>query len=74
MGLFVQRPEEPTEWAGLPSEPLRDETASERLPDAPSVDVGAVDAAAVDLGGVARTGVESIVVPVTPFLVAGEED
>ncbi|MFK4788415.1 hypothetical protein [Microbacterium sp. ZW T5_56] len=23
MGMFTQKPEEPTEWAGLPSEPIR---------------------------------------------------
>lgn len=23
MGLFTQKPEEPTEWAGLPSEPVK---------------------------------------------------
>ncbi|MET0736259.1 MAG: hypothetical protein ABWY55_11560 [Microbacterium sp.] len=34
MGLFQHRPEDPTEWAGLPSEPLHDEWAAERLPDA----------------------------------------
>ena len=31
MGLFTQRPEEPAEWAGIPSEPARDETDAERL-------------------------------------------
>ncbi|MDQ1083954.1 MULTISPECIES: hypothetical protein [Microbacterium] len=33
MGLFVQRPEEPSEWAGLPGEPLRARTSAELLPD-----------------------------------------
>ena len=23
MGMFTQKPEEPSEWAGLPSEPIR---------------------------------------------------
>ncbi|WP_314456592.1 hypothetical protein [uncultured Microbacterium sp.] len=33
MGLFVQRPEEPSEWAGLPGEPARPQTEAELLPD-----------------------------------------
>ncbi|MBB3158529.1 hypothetical protein FHS07_002225 [Microbacterium proteolyticum] len=33
MGLFVQRPEEPSEWAGLPGEPARPQTKAELLPD-----------------------------------------
>lgn len=33
MGLFVQRPEEPSEWAGLPGEPARPRTTAELLPD-----------------------------------------
>lgn len=33
MGLFVQRPEEPSEWAGLPGEPVRPRTRAELLPD-----------------------------------------
>lgn len=33
MGLFVQRPEEPSEWAGLPGEPVRQRTRAEVLPD-----------------------------------------
>ncbi|WES66102.1 hypothetical protein P0L94_08495 [Microbacter sp. GSS18] len=57
MGMFMQRPEEPTEWAGLPSEPARPQNAAERLDDAPPVDLGLPPA--VD-GGVA-----SIVIPVT---------
>lgn len=32
MGLFVQRPEEPSEWAGLPGEPARPRTRAELLP------------------------------------------
>lgn len=31
MGMFTQRPEEPTEWAGLPSEPLDPEWISQQL-------------------------------------------
>lgn len=32
MGLFQQRPEEPTEWGGLPSEPWEPREPSEVLP------------------------------------------
>ncbi len=34
MGLFTQRPEEPTQWAGLPSEPEDTKTAAELLSEA----------------------------------------
>ena len=43
MGLFLQRPEENDEWAGLPSEPLRQQTDAERLTDAAPVDLGGLD-------------------------------
>lgn len=33
MGLFASRPEEPTEWAGLPGEPVRTRTRAELLPE-----------------------------------------
>jgi hypothetical protein len=33
MGLFAQQPEEPTEWAGLPDEPLKPRTDAELLAD-----------------------------------------
>lgn len=33
MGLFSTRPEEPTEWAGLPSEPARTRSGAETLPE-----------------------------------------
>ncbi len=39
MGLFQQRPEEPTEWGGLPSEPLQPRSAAEQLGDAPPIDL-----------------------------------
>ncbi len=32
MGIFQQRPEEPTEWAGLPSDPWEPRSPSEVLP------------------------------------------
>lgn len=56
MGLFQQLPEEPTEWAGLPSEPLQPETAAQRL------DAGAgLDPTALPLGSGG-----SIAIPITP--------
>ncbi|TDN92535.1 hypothetical protein [Microbacterium sp. BK668] len=57
MGLFTQRPEENEEWAGLPSEPHRPESAAEMLTDASSP-----DAAGVDLFPAAG----SIAIPVIP--------
>lgn len=65
MGLFSQRPEEPTEWAGLPSEPARPETTAERLPDASAVDLDGLGSGDLMLG--AGT-VESIVIPVEPMI------
>lgn len=47
MGLFANRPEEQTEWAGLPSEP-RDHDDRTRLPDAPEADVLGLDPARLD--------------------------
>ena len=38
MGLFQHRPEEPTEWGGLPSEPLEPDPAG-ILPPAPDLDI-----------------------------------
>ena len=64
MGLFVQRPEEPAEWAGIPSEPERAETAAERLADAASVDLGLLGGGELGGGG----AVESIVIPVAPLI------
>lgn len=53
MGLFTPRPEEPTEWAGLPSEPQVAGTAAETLP--PPIDAP---------GGLSLLGaVESVVIP-----------
>lgn len=61
MGLFAHRPEEPTEWAGLPSEPSRTESTAERLVEAAPVDVGLVSM----LG---EGAIESIVIPVAPVI------
>jgi hypothetical protein len=33
MGIFQQRPEEPTEWAGLPADPWEPRAPAEILPD-----------------------------------------
>lgn len=63
MGLFAQRPEENDEWAGIPSEPLREESAAERL-GAPAP-VGALGLGGPVLGG---SAVESIVIPVAPVV------
>ncbi|WP_127818866.1 hypothetical protein [Microbacterium sp. CPCC 204701] len=63
MGLFVQRPEEPADWAGIPSEPAHPEGAAERLTDAAGVDPGLLVGG--ELGGGA---VESIVIPVVPAI------
>jgi len=64
MGLFASRPEEPTEWAGLPSEPLPPRSAAEALADGSSM---------ADLGFVA-VPVESIVIPLTPEIQIAEAD
>lgn len=44
MGLFASRPEEPFEWAGLPSEPLSERSDAELLED-PPVDPFAISTA-----------------------------
>jgi len=54
MGIFATRPEEPFEWAGIPSEPARPDSEAERL-DATA------DVLGVDVGPV-----ESIVIPIAP--------
>lgn len=56
MGLFQKLPEDPVEWAGLPSEPLPEETAAQRLADSgPTADVG------LGFGDIS-----TIVIPVAP--------
>ena len=64
MGLFMQRPEHNDELPGLPGEPLRAETAAERLADAAPVDAGSLDLVGLGGGG----AVESIVIPVAPVI------
>ncbi|MBW9118522.1 hypothetical protein JNB63_00245 [Microbacterium trichothecenolyticum] len=66
MGLFSKLPEEPAEWAGLPSEPARAETQAERLTDAAAVDPGGLGLGDLSVGGGGR--VESIVIPVAPIV------
>lgn len=56
MGIFQSRPEEPTEWGGLPSEPWEPREPTEILP--PPVD---------DLGILGAAGV-AISVPVEVYL------
>lgn len=56
MGMLSSRPEEPTEWAGLPSEPLRERSAAEQL-DADT----AAEAAAL---GTATGSITSISIPI----------
>lgn len=36
MAMFGSRPEEPAEWAGLPSEPLEEDEFTRLLPAAPT--------------------------------------
>ena len=57
MGLFTQKPQEPSAWAALPGEPLDDANPTERLDDAPSLDL-------MDVGLSAQYS--TIVFPVTP--------
>lgn len=64
MGMFMQKPEEPSEWAGLPSEPAQAATDAEQLSDSASVDLG--------LGGLLGEtpgDIESITIPIDPTLI-----
>jgi hypothetical protein len=63
MGQFSTRPEEPTEWAGLPSEPDRGRSQAESLE--PPIE----SAASLAFLG----AVESVVVPLTPVDSASTE-
>jgi hypothetical protein len=56
MGLFVQRPEEPSEWAGLPGEPARPRTRAELLPD--DDQPGASPTGLLGMGGTSTTSLE----------------
>lgn len=57
MGMFMQRPEEPEEWAGLPSEPLKPRSGAELLADA---------GPASELLGEPGEGVASVSIPMPP--------
>lgn len=59
MGLFVTRPEEPTEWAGLPSEPRESRPAVESL---------AAPTESADSLGVLAGAIESVVIPLAPVV------
>lgn len=61
MGLFVQRPEEPSEWAGLPGEPVRQRTRAEMLPDDEHP-----EASPAGLLGLVDALIASIEIPVPP--------
>ncbi len=67
MGLFTQRPQFDEELPGLPGEPIRPETAAERLAHAAPVDIGSAG-----LLGVTGGAVESIVIPVAPVIEIAE--
>jgi hypothetical protein len=69
MGLFSKLPEEPIEWAGLPSEPARAETQAERLSDAVAADLGTLGVGDI---GFATAAVESVVIPVAPIIEIAE--
>lgn len=64
MGQFSTRPEEPTEWAGLPSEPERTRTEAESLPD-PVASAGSL--------GFLDTSIASVVIPVAPVAPVDEK-
>ncbi|WP_336644888.1 hypothetical protein [Microbacterium sp. USHLN186] len=57
MGLFTQKPQEPSAWAALPGEPLDETAPTERLDEAPALDL-------MDVGLTAKY--TTVVVPVAP--------
>ncbi|RZI94364.1 MAG: hypothetical protein EOO67_04795 [Microbacterium sp.] len=64
MGLFQHRPEEPTEWGGLPSEPLEPAGPADLLPEGGALDAAAVAAPLLDiplLGDIPRRETISII-------------
>lgn len=61
MGLIAARPEDPEEWAGIPSEPRDVEGGVDRLIDPP---LSTPDA----FGLLGAGSIESIVIPVAPPL------
>ena len=65
MGLFASRPEEPTEWAGLPSEPL-EPTAAEKIAD--------TSISAATLPMLDGAGVESVAIPLPSTVVTPTDE
>ncbi|MEJ1089777.1 hypothetical protein WDU99_15790 [Microbacterium sp. Mu-80] len=57
MGLFTQKPQEPSAWAALPGEPLNETDTTERLDEAPNLDL-------MDVGLGAKYS--TVVFPVAP--------
>lgn len=58
--MFTQKPQEPSAWAALPGEPLEDADSTERLDEAPNLDL-------LDVGlGAAYSTVVFPVAPPTP--------
>ncbi|HWM15576.1 MAG TPA: hypothetical protein VNP97_03200 [Microbacterium sp.] len=62
MGMFTPRPEEPTQWAGIPSDPLE-----------PQSDVESLAAPPLSADQFGYGAVESIVIPMAPILDAVRE-
>lgn len=68
MGLFQKRPEEPTDWAGLPAEPHQPASPAERLGEAPPVEIPL-------LGPIpAADSIAITIQPVSPEPVEGDGD
>ncbi|MGF2949251.1 hypothetical protein [Microbacterium alcoholitolerans] len=57
MGLFQQKPQEPSAWAALPGEPVDETGGTERLDEVPAMDL-------MDIGLGAQYS--TTVIPVTP--------
>lgn len=64
MGIFQTRPEDPTEWTGLPSEPWQPRSPVEQLGDAPNVEYTIYGD---------PVGVETIAIALTPAAPAAVE-
>lgn len=70
MGLFQSRPEEPTEWAGLPAEPWDEPSPSEQLAGPTEASPAAIDLTALR----APEGHAYVAVPIEPVpFVTGTE-
>lgn len=62
MAMFGSRPEEPTEWAGLPSEPLDNDDVTNLLPATPTAPEGDV----LGLSSPTSFTISLTSIPVTP--------